>query len=44
MLITHSTENNKRAKAFWHMTVGSYTENIYTIEEKIIDGMPKLVF
>ena len=44
MFFTHSTENNIRARAFWHKTVRDYTENKYTTEEKIIDGMPKLVF
>ncbi len=44
MLFTHSTENNNCAKAFWHKTIGSYTDNEYTTEEKLIDGMPKLVF
>lgn len=44
MLYTHSTDNNIRAKAFWHKTVSRYTENLYTTEEKIIDDMPKLVF
>lgn len=40
MFFTHSTENNICAKAFWHKTVGHYTDN-YTTEEKLIDGMPK---
>lgn len=44
MLFTHSTENNSRAKAFWYKTVGQYTDSKYTTEEKIIDGMPKLIF
>jgi predicted acetyltransferase len=44
MLFTHSTENNNRAKAFWHKTIRSYTDYEYTTEEKFIDGMPKLVF
>lgn len=44
MLFTHSTENNNRAKSFWHKTVCSYTENVYTTEEIIFEGMPKLVF
>ena len=44
MLFTHSTENNIRARAFWHKTIGCYTENNFTTEEKIIDEMPKLVF
>ncbi|SHK53564.1 Predicted acetyltransferase [Anaerocolumna jejuensis DSM 15929] len=43
-LFTQSTENNIRAKAFWHKTIAHYTENKYTSEEKIIEGMPKLVF
>jgi predicted acetyltransferase len=44
ILLTHSTENNFRAKAFWHKTVGKYTNYRFTTEEKTIDGMPKLVF
>lgn len=44
MLFTHSTDNNKRAQAFWHKTVGNYTNGNYTTEEKIIEEMPKLVF
>jgi predicted acetyltransferase len=44
MLFTHATKNNIRAKAFWHKTIGCYTANNYKTEEKIIDGMPKLVF
>ena len=44
MLFTHSTENNNRAKAFWHKIIGSYTESDYTTEEKLIDGIHKLVF
>jgi predicted acetyltransferase len=44
MFYTHSTENNIRAKNFWHKTIGGYTGNKYTTIEKIIDGMPKLVF
>lgn len=44
MLFTHSTKNNIRAKTFWHKTIGCYTGNKYTTTEKIIDGMPKLVF
>lgn len=44
MLYTHSTADNMRAKTFWHKTAGQYTNNTYTTEEKIIDGMPKLVF
>jgi predicted acetyltransferase len=43
-LFTHSTENNERAKAFWHKTVGTYTSGNYITYEKEIDGMPKLVF
>lgn len=41
---THATENNKRAQSFWHKTIGHYTDNHYKTEEKIIEGMLKLVF
>lgn len=44
MLFTYATKNNVRAKSFWHKTVGHYTDNYYKVKEKIIDGMPKLVF
>lgn len=44
MLFTHSTENNICAKSFWRKTVGHYTGSNYITEEKVIDGMPKLVF
>jgi predicted acetyltransferase len=44
MLYTHSTENNIRAKSFWHKTVGHYTGNNYKTEEQVFYGMPKLVF
>lgn len=44
MLFTHSTENNIRAQAFWRKTVGDYSGQNYQTEERIIDGMPKLVF
>lgn len=43
-LFTHLVENNIRAKTFWYKTIGGYTENQYTTEEKIIDEMFKLVF
>ncbi|MDD6794143.1 MAG: GNAT family N-acetyltransferase [Clostridiaceae bacterium] len=44
MLYTHSTDNNKRAQAFWHKTVGKFTNNNYTTKKEIIDNIPKLVF
>lgn len=44
MLFTHSTENNISAKSFWRKTVGYITGGNYKTEEKVIDGMPKLVF
>ncbi|MFT4145643.1 MAG: GNAT family N-acetyltransferase [Mobilitalea sp.] len=43
-LFTPSTENNNRAKAFWHKTIGNYTENKYTAIEEIDEEMSKLVF
>lgn len=43
-LFTHLAENNIRAKTFWYKTIGYYTENQYTTEEKIIEEMLKLVF
>ena len=44
MFFTHSTDNNEKAKKFWHKTVDSYTKNNYQTVEKVIDDFPKLVF
>lgn len=44
MLFTHSTDNNQCAKSFWHKTIDTYTKGKYTVNEQVIDDMPKLVF
>lgn len=44
MLYTHSTENNKRAQAFWKKTLTAYTNGNYTVSEQVIDGKPKFVY